>query len=295
VDSGPEASPIVWPVNGEHTARRGGSPVGAYGLVIAGVDGAAPWMQPQLPNAPEFRLHVIVGPSSDAPSALNRESADLLLIGGGRLQMERGRSEGFFTLPHRPTDDELLHPYLAPAAALFWQWSGREAIHAGGFVVADGAVLILGDKEAGKSTTLGWLARQGVPVVTDDLAVIDGRTVLAGPRTIDLRVRGDEDRPPAHLVRNGERDRILTAPIAGGLPLVGIAVLGWGPTIAFGSIGISERFNLIDRQRTFHANGMPPNPTAMLELSSVPVVRATRPHGLGELRHFGQALIDYFN
>jgi hypothetical protein len=253
-------------------------------------------MQPQPEGTPEFEIHVEIGDSETTPSTLHQESADLLLIGGGRLRLERGSGHAYFTLPRRPSDEELLHPYLAPAAALFWQWSGREALHAGAFAAGEGAVLILGDKEAGKSTTLGWLARQAnVPVLTDDLAVMDGRTVLAGPRTIDLRVTGDEGQSPGHLVRNGERDRILTSEVAYGLPLVGIAVLDWGPRLDYSSIGLSERFDIIDRHRTFHGHGLPPNPTAMLELGSVPIVYARRPHDIRELPTFGRGLIDYFS
>jgi hypothetical protein len=259
-----------------------------------GLPEAAPWMQPQKPGAPEFRIHVEVSESASSRSTLNKDSADLLLIGGGRLQISRGSTDAYFTLPKRPPDEELLHPYLAPAAALFWQWSGREAIHAGAFGGPNGAVLILGEKEAGKSTTLGWLARQaGVTVLTDDLAIMDGGTVLAGPRSIDLRVSPDGSSARGHLVRNRDRDRLQIAPGPEGLPLVGLVLLDWAPHIAFEPIELRERFEIIHRQRTFP--GMDPNPTAMLELGSVPMVRAGRPQDMDHLPEFGRALVDYFS
>lgn len=278
----------------ENTADAGARPLGAYGLRLEGLNGAAPWMQPQQPEAPEFRLQVEVGSSSGAPSVLDEAGADLLLIGGGRLQISRGSHEARFTLPRRPPDEELLHPYLAPAAALFWQWSGREAIHAGAFGAPAGAILVAGDKEAGKSTTLGWLARQaGVTVLTDDLAVLDGGTVLAGPRSIDLRVSADHSGSSAHLVRGGERDRVQLTLAPDGLPLAGLVVLEWAPRLQFEPIGFKDRLAIIDRQRTFH--GIDPNPTAMLELGSVPMIRAGRPRDMQLLPEFGRALLDYFS
>jgi hypothetical protein len=284
----------VTSVNRASTSEN--APRGAYGLVLEGLDGAAQWMQPQKSDAPTFRLHVEVAETEaePTPSTLDEEAADLALIGGGRLRISRGSHDAFFTLAARPSDAELLHPYLAPAAALFWQWSGREAIHAGAFGVPDGAVLILGDKEAGKSTTLAWLAGQpGVPVLTDDLAVMDGRTVLAGPRSIDLRLTTPSSGAPVHLVRDGERDRLQLTEVLDGLPLVGLAVLEWASQISFTPIALRDRFEIIDHQRTFH--GIRSSPIAMLELGSVPMVRAGRPRDIAQLPAFGRALVDYFS
>ena len=175
------------------------------------------------------------------------------MIGGGRLRQERHRPEAHFHL--RPTaDEDLLHPYLAPAAALFWQWSGREAIHAGVFEAEAGAVMMLGDKEAGKSTTLAWLATQGgTAVLSDDLAVLDGDDVLVGPRSIDLRVGGEGTLPGVseHLVRSGERHRVRLPAAPPALRLAGLVVLDWGPTLELAPVGFAGRMELIARQRMF--------------------------------------------
>jgi hypothetical protein len=285
---------IVCPVDQGGLIDAPGLALGAYGLRVHGLPHAEPWMQPQRSTAPPFTIHVEIGASSTSRSTLSQEEADLSLIGGGRLKMVRGSPEANFTLPERPPDEELLHPYLAPAAALFWQWSGREAMHAGAIGLPIGAVLILGEKEAGKSTTLGWMARDAaVPVLTDDLAVLDGATVLAGPRSIDLRVPLMSKCEPGHLVRNGERDRLRLAPSPDGLPLAGLVVLGWAPEVEFSTVPFRDRFEVIDRQRTFRS--LEPNPTAILELASVPMVRAGRPQDLARLPEFGRSLLDYFS
>ena len=85
----------------------------------------------------------------------------------------------------RPTPLEcVIAPHLTSAASTIATWTGRVAIHGGAFLHAGAAWVLLGDKGHGKSTTLGWLATAGVPVITDDLVVCDEGHVLAGPRCV---------------------------------------------------------------------------------------------------------------
>jgi hypothetical protein len=270
--------------------------LGAYGLVIDGIPDADPWMQPQLATAPTFSLHVHVDHVAGDPSEpiLTETRADFPLIGGGRLRQERHCREAHLHLGARPPDEDLLHPYLAPAAALFWQWSGREAIHAGVFEAGGGAILMLGDKEAGKSTTLAWLATQdGRPVLSDDLAVLDGDEVLVGPRSIDLRVEGTLPGVSEHLVRSGQRHRVRLPAAPAALRLAGLVALDWGPALELAPVGFAGRMELIARQRTFPT--VPANPTALLELASVPMIRACRPRDPEGLAGFCRVLVDYFS
>jgi hypothetical protein len=253
-------------------------------------------MQPQLSSAPTFSLHIEVDEAvhDRTEPVLTDTHADFPLIGGGRLRQERDRTEAHFLLGARPSDEDLLPPYLAPAAALYWQWAGREAIHAGVFEVGGGGILMLGDKEAGKSTTLAWLATQnGVPVLSDDLAVLDGDLVLVGPRSIDLRVEGTLPGVSEHLVRSGERNRVRLPATSPALPLAGLVVLDWGPELAFRPAGFAERMQLIARQRMFPT--VASNPTTMLELASVPMIRAVRPRDPNGLAVFCRGLVDYFS
>jgi hypothetical protein len=280
------------PPQGRHT----GVGLGAYGLILKGLPGAAPWMQPQKSDAPTLAVEVLS--DGDAfehePPVLTEEVADLPLLGGGRLQLQRSQSVARYFLEAKPSDEDLLHPYVAPAAALFWQWSGREAIHAGAFESGQGAVLVLGDKEAGKSTTLGWLAIEGATtVLTDDLAIMDANMVQAGPRSIDLRVTEEISDLAAHVVRNGERQRLRLPACPPALPLAGSVALEWGDRLELSPVGFSERMALIGAQRTFP--GLAANAVAMLELGTAPMVRATRPRHLSSLADFAKALLDYFS
>jgi hypothetical protein len=278
--------------NGE----RHGARLGAYGLILEGLPDAEPWMQPQRLDAPTLSVHVQGGPDAheDDPAVLTDELADLPLIGGGRLHLERKGNMAHYCLAPRPSDEDLLHPYVAPAAALFWQWAGREAIHAGAFEAGRGAILVLGNKEAGKSTTLGWLATEGATnVLTDDLAIMDANMVQAGPRSIDLRFTEDSPDLAAPVVRNGQRQRLRLPASPPALPLAGSVALEWGDRLELSPVPFTERMELIGAQRTFPA--LAPNALTMLELASVPMVRARRPRQLSGLGAFSRALLDYFS
>ena len=70
-------------------------------------------------------------------------------------------------------DDVFVHPFLSTAATFFAHWDGREPFHGGAYALEFAAIAVLADREAGKSTTLAALARAGVPVMADDLVVVD--------------------------------------------------------------------------------------------------------------------------
>ena len=109
-----------------------------------------------------------------------------------------------------------MHPYLAPVALVMARWLGREGFHGGGIVAGGGVWGVLGDKTAGKSTTLAWLAREGVGVVSDDVLVIDGGTALAGPRSVDLREEAAERLGVGEpMGRVGQRERWRFSAAAG--------------------------------------------------------------------------------
>ena len=270
---------------------------GAYGTVVSGLPGAVHFMRPQAPGAPvvEVLVHSLPAeaPGSLPPARLTGDSATLLLTGGGRLEMERASNQFHFFFPERPADHDLLHPYFTAAAALFWQWRGSEALHAGALTTPAGAVLLLGEKGAGKSTTLGWLAlHAGVPVLTDDLAVLHGRTVLAGPAMVDLRPEADSGDGRSVLVRNGERRR-LTLGDAAAAPLAGIVVLEWAETVILTEVPLAARFETLCRHRAYTT--LAPDPLGLLELASTPMVRGGRPKNLSRLPSFAERCLSRFS
>jgi hypothetical protein len=223
---------------------------------------------------------------------LTEDSASLLFTGGGRLEMARGSNKFHYFFPDRPTDHDLLHPYLTAAAALFWQWRGSEALHAGALATPAGAVLLLGEKGAGKSTTLAWLALHArVPVLSDDLAVLQGRTVLAGPATVDLRPEADSSDGQSVPVRNGERRRV-TLGDAAAAPLAGIVVLEWADTVILSEVPVGARLETLCRHRAYTT--LAPDPLGILELASTPMVRAGRPKDLSRLPSFAERCLTRF-
>ena len=133
------------------------------------------------------------------------------------------------------SDQALVHPYLAPAAAVIARWLGREPFHAGAFALDGGAWGVLGEREAGKSSLLAWLSLQGRSVVCDDMLVVAGDTVFAGPRSVDLRretaVRlgaGEE----LGMIGARERWRVGLPPIEPEVPLAGWVFLEWGDEVS---------------------------------------------------------------
>lgn len=217
-----------------------------YGFAVSGsllgdaVPGGA------LPEWPA--LHVVVAGSVGTvrreTSGVTGDRAVVPMADGERwLVADRAASSATF---HGPPIEpaELAHPYLSPAAAIFSRWHGREVFHGGTFLTANGqAIAVLGRRDAGKSTLLAALAARGVPVLADDLIVVEQGQVFAGPRTIDLRA---EPGPaltgngvlPVERARSGSRWRVR---LPGGRPTAPLG--GWiflappGPGAAADSVG----------------------------------------------------------
>ena len=262
-------------------------PLGTYGLRIEGLDGARAWMQPQSTDAPILRIHTRAASLDERPSHVDADAADLRLLGGGRLRARRGERVATYDLPAIPPDEDLLHPYLAPAAALVWRWAGREALHAGAFAGPTGAIVLLGDRMAGKSTTLEWLSREGVSIVADDLAVIESGRVLAGPRTIDLR---DSTAADLTTVRDGERRRATLPAAPASAPLKGVALLEWGADTDVSPIPLEDRWSTFAAHRMYP--GLDVDPVSLLRLVTKPALRFVRPRTRASLEKVGQALLE---
>ena len=148
---------------------------GAYGVRVVGIEVPAG----QLVDAPshwpavEVRLRTAPAPAPAAEYVTERV-ARLNVRSGGVLLMDRLPARATFTLPAAPSGSALVHPHLAAVAAVWAHWLGREPFHAGAFVAGGGVWGVLGDKGAGKSSMLAALARRGVPIVCDDVLVLDG-------------------------------------------------------------------------------------------------------------------------
>jgi hypothetical protein len=267
------------------------STLGAYGLRVAGIPGAARWMQPQRSDAPLIEVFVEQAPEDRSPSHIDEDRADLGMQSGGRLRAVRGEEAVRFLLPAVPTDADLLHPYLAPAAALVWQWDGHEALHAGAIAIGGHAVIVIGKREAGKSTMLAWLARaQGATVVSDDLAVLHPDGVLAGPRSVDLRP-GPTDLTGVS-VRGGERLRVDLPPAPPAVPVAGSVLLRWGPKLAMNPVPAAERIRALGEERSYYR--LKGDPSAILDLAGKPMFTLVRPRESSILPAATEALLERF-
>jgi len=208
--------------------------LGAYGLELLGVEEAAPLLVPCLPHWSPVRLETVTGHGGPEVESIDDDVAWLPLRTGGGLVVERAKGLASFTTPEPLSDAELVHPYLAPVVAVTARWLGRNAFHAGAFEHGGGAWVVFGDQGDGKSSLLAALALAGNSVVADDVVVVLGDRVCAGPRSVDLR----ED--AAHALGGGEhigllgfreRWRVPLGPIESELPLSGWIALEWSPKL----------------------------------------------------------------
>jgi hypothetical protein len=220
------------------------------------------------------------------------DNARVWLPGGSWANVDRERAIAELAVGDEITDAALVHPYLAPVALVMARWLGREGFHGGGIVVGDGVWGVLGDKTAGKSTTLAWLSRDGVGIVSDDVLVIDGANALAGPRSVDLR-EGAAERlgvgDPMGRVGQRERWRFVLPPVAPELPLRGWITLEWGDDVAIESIRGAGRLPALLPHRGVRMS--PLDPSVLVRFCALPHLRFIRPRDWDSLPGAAERLL----
>jgi hypothetical protein len=209
---------------------------------------------------------------------VSERRATLALRNGGEIVIDRTAGSLLFRVPHDLRPDDLAHPYLAPAAAVIGHWLGRESIHAGAVAMHGRVWALIGDREAGKSSTLGWLAARGTPVLCDDMLVVDGLKPLVGPRMVDLRPDAarrlgiGED---IGVTGARERWRVRLDPVPEDLPLGGWIFLAWGERVEVRPLGAAERLARLLPHRGLRVPGK--DPEALVELATLPAWELRRP------------------
>lgn len=246
----------------------------AYGLRIGGLPAGAPLLQhPPGPRWPGLEIaHESPEHRSDP---VDPADTTVPLRGGGRLRL-RGPTATFIAADP-PTDDALVHPHLAAAAAGRNRLLGREVLHAGAAVVDDSAWAIAGPNEAGKSTMLAAFGGLGLPVLSDDLLVVERTTAFAGPRCADLRAPTPvAGLSPPRAVRDGQRWRVLLPPAPPSAPLAGFLFLSWhdGPVI-LQPLSAAERMRRLAPLRRWRF--LPDRPAGLLDLATLPAFEIARP------------------
>ena len=266
--------------------------VGAYGLALSGVDSAASALVPAEPEWPTYTLVNTIGQTERLMDRLGEDRAELRLRSGGTILVDRAEARAEFVTPELLTADELVHPYLAPVAAVAARWLGRDSFHGGAFALGDDVWGLLADREGGKSTTLAWIAAQGLPVVCDDMLVLEGGRPHAGPRVLDLRAEAAERLSAGNylgIVGARERWRLALGEVPPGGRFRGWIFLAWGDDVAVEPVPASERLPRLTEHLGLR---VPPlSPQRFLELAALPGWEFRRPHGWDRFEEAGSRLL----
>jgi hypothetical protein len=246
---------------------------------LSGLEAAQSLLVPAADTWPEFALANRVGTGPyDEVELVSPQQAELRLKTGGRVFIDRDPGRAVFVTPRPLSPQELVHPYLATVATIVAHWLGRESVHAGGFVSGDGVWGVVGDRESGKSSTLARLALDGVSIVADDLLILEGTSLLAGPRAIDLR-----EEPAARLgvgasigvAGTRERWRLELDGVPERLELRGWIHLSWGDSVEAVPVHGRDRIERLLDQRGAQLPSL--SPAVLLELASLPSWEVRRP------------------
>lgn len=128
---------------------------------------------------------------------------------------------------------------LGPGLGVLLHRRGRLVLHGSAVDVGGRAVVLVGDKGAGKSTTAAALVARGHRLLTDDLVALDetagGAAVLPGPTQMKLwdasaSALGVETEPFMDGVDKGVWHG--AAPAERAAPLALVCSLGWGERVA---------------------------------------------------------------
>ena len=251
---------------------------GAYGFKITGDSVDSKLYNPVEDDRPTITIEQR-SLSRKTYKDLNEDGRiEIPLIGGGAAMMERGSDIGVLELPNRLTPDELAHPYLAPIASVFADWSGYTVLHAGIVHIAGLAWGVVGAREAGKSTLMAGLALAGLPIGADDLMVIDGTNVFSGPRTLDLRegaARYLKEGRGLGVVGMRERWRLDLEDAEPSVPLGGFIFPSWGDDIAITPCPLDERLDTFVNGRSVQIDPM--DPREAMRLARYPALNFVRP------------------
>jgi len=241
------------------------------------MQGARPFLLPEHGGWTTIAIRREVGNPS-ARTTLGSSEAVVRFISGGCVELDRAAGLATIITPQPLGEAHLVHPYLASVGAVFSFWLDRQTYHGGAFVFDDRAWVLLGDKEAGKSSALAWLSTRGHPILADDLTVIDGTEVLTGPRAIDLRSDAAARLgigEPLGVIGMRERWRVRLPQVEDSHPLGGFVHLAWADRATVRTLGAEQRL----RRLAFHRGVRHPddNPARLLPHTAHPAVELARP------------------
>jgi hypothetical protein len=273
-----------------------GSPahLGVYGLRLEGVSHAARLLGPAHRDWPCLRIERTLGRRELSQQFADDDAAEFRLQGDvGSVRLDRSTLTAQFRVDSPIDDEAVVHPFLALSAAIASRWLGRDAFHAGAFMVNEGAWAILGEKGVGKSSTLGCLGLNGTTVVTDDVLVLDNGDALGGPSCVDLRpdaavfLDAGED---LGVVGARERRRLLLPTPPDRVRLHGWVFPTWSDTIELVPIPLTRRLPLLVANLALQQT--PTNAARFLDYATLPCWEFRRPQRFDSLDESVGRLLD---
>jgi hypothetical protein len=259
------------------SARRG-----VYGAAVHGLPGAEHLMRPAVDGWPVLRVVTARGARTLRADVVGEHEAAFSLEHGRlEVRLDRATTTASFTTEQDHPDEAYLHPFIARAATVLARWHHREAFHAGAFVLDGVAWAVLGAREAGKSTALAHAHLRGLPVLTDDVLVVDDGVVLPGPGSLDLRegtARHLRLGEPLGVVGSRERWRVALPGDLAPARLGGWVLPIWGEPTAVLPIPPQPRQALV--ASALFPRLPPEDPLRLLALGTLPAVAWRRPRDL---------------
>lgn len=212
---------------------------------------------------------------------LDGDRVSLGIRGGSGLEVRREPASILLELAEEPTLHSLVHPLLTTPMSILARWRGDLTLHAGSFFANGRSWAVIGAREAGKSTMVATLGERGCPLVADDLLVLDGETVHAGPACVDLRpdvVARVEGARSLGVVGGRHRYRLSTSQGPARSHLGGFFLLDWSDdaAVAIEEVAPSERLRLLCEHDYIGLLG-PADPRQMLDLLEIPMWQVRRP------------------
>jgi hypothetical protein len=206
------------------------------------------------------------------------ETAALATQPDGYISIDRRAARTTLHLRNAPSPAALIHPYLSSTCMIANHWLDRAPFHAGSFEFEGMAWGVLGGREMGKSSLLMCLHQRNIPILADDLLVLNGGTAYTGPRCLDLRKgAAGHFEAGAYLgvVGARERWRVTLPPAPSETPFGGWVLLGWADDVTLPAPSLSNRLAALASNRALTKEGTITN--GLLDLLEYPMVIFARP------------------
>jgi len=247
---------------------------------------------------PELTIERGSGEVGPEPACVRDDHATYRTLdtaGEARVAIQRDPLAVRITAAHESAGESMIHPQMGTIAAIIGHWSGQLAFHAGALLLGDGAWGIMGAREAGKSSLLGYLATTGVGIIADDVLVLGGGQIFAGPRCVDLREGAAEWLGRGEVIGSGgprQRWRMTLPPVPATVPLRGWIVPGWGPDVRIDPVPLPHRLPMLHHNLAL-TRPAPRHPERMLRMAALPVVRFQRPRDWAMMADSAARLLDH--